>query len=562
MFGLLRATLFLTAMAFITIVLLRLLKIRSVWLQSTMWLVVLLQGVVVLPFTIEVRIPLPKATAGADKDLTTTTRDFEPLPDDSLTRSADLATNVSFPISHHRDWKRWARDIFLVVWLTGFLACVLSMVRRYIRFMKSLPPNVSCPAAWQQQWQRMQQEFGAHSVHLYVTSSIGPALLLAPGGHQLLLPAEQWDLLSESQRQSVLRHELEHWRRGDVYRSVCFRVMAAMHWFNPLAWLAVRRLEECAEFACDDAVCRDRDDLPLDYLHALLEFSTDVTVVPITIPAASRHSLVGRVRRLLSPEFMEESTMKRILLVCVLAVCAMANLINVRTVADDDVRSRSLQVVPDPAVGGDAPSEATGPADLSVRNDVAVSPVSFGDDVSPVAVLSVGGKEAVVDIAWLFAHDPQCSAGKEEVKELTRHAQLELKEANAKIQALAAQARNADAEERAQLDTTLRTLHLALAQKRRATEENLRNREVTLLRDSYQRIRREIASYAQEHGITLVRRTMRQSDHARLLESQNPQDVIKALNQDVIYVADSCPDISQAILDRLLKQQNVEAISQ
>ncbi|MCA9066634.1 MAG: hypothetical protein KDA96_26385, partial [Planctomycetaceae bacterium] len=136
------------------------------------------------------------------------------------------------------------------------------------------------------------------------------------------------------------------------------------------------------------------------------------------------------------------------------------------------------------------------------------------------------------------------------------------KEANAKIQALAAQARNADAEERAQLDTTLRTLHLALAQKRRATEENLRNREVTLLRDSYQRIRREIARYAQEHGITLVRRTMRQSDHARLLESQNPQDVIKALNQDVIYVADSCPDISQAILDQLLKQQNVEAISQ
>ena len=67
----------------------------------------------------------------------------------------------------------------------------------------------------------------------------------------LPLEARQWD---EADLHRALVHELEHVRRGDWATQLVARAVCAGYWFNPLVWIAWRRLCLEAERACDDAV--------------------------------------------------------------------------------------------------------------------------------------------------------------------------------------------------------------------------------------------------------------------------------------------------------------------
>lgn len=69
----------------------------------------------------------------------------------------------------------------------------------------------------------------------------------------LVLPEgiESWP---EDRRRVVVLHELAHLRRRDCCVQALARIALAIHWPNPLAWMAVRRMCSEREQACDDAV--------------------------------------------------------------------------------------------------------------------------------------------------------------------------------------------------------------------------------------------------------------------------------------------------------------------
>ena len=67
-----------------------------------------------------------------------------------------------------------------------------------------------------------------------------------------LLPAEDWPAV-ESWRE---RHEAVHLRRLDSLWKLAGILVVILHWFNPLAWLMLKKLEEDLEVSCDERVIR------------------------------------------------------------------------------------------------------------------------------------------------------------------------------------------------------------------------------------------------------------------------------------------------------------------
>ncbi len=72
----------------------------------------------------------------------------------------------------------------------------------------------------------------------------------------LYLPDEN---ISAADAAFIFRHELTHYRHGDLWLKLLLTAAQCIHWFNPLVYLIVRFAQEDIELACDDAVVRGQN---------------------------------------------------------------------------------------------------------------------------------------------------------------------------------------------------------------------------------------------------------------------------------------------------------------
>lgn len=65
--------------------------------------------------------------------------------------------------------------------------------------------------------------------------------------------------ISAEQMEHVLCHEYSHYRQGDHIWALLRGCCLALHWYNPLVWLAARLSKRDGELACDERVTRSLD---------------------------------------------------------------------------------------------------------------------------------------------------------------------------------------------------------------------------------------------------------------------------------------------------------------
>src|SRR6185295_4081577 len=119
---------------------------------------------------------------------------------------------------------------------------------------------------------------------------------------KVMLPAGIDDWPDERVR-VVLSHELAHVWRADWVVQIAAELLRSVYWFNPLLWVACRRLRQESEHACDDAVLSLGVEGP-DYATALLDLARAAKARRRTwIPApamAHTSSLERRVKAMLN----------------------------------------------------------------------------------------------------------------------------------------------------------------------------------------------------------------------------------------------------------------------
>ncbi|MCR4374997.1 MAG: M56 family metallopeptidase, partial [Acidobacteria bacterium] len=105
--------------------------------------------------------------------------------------------------------------------------------------------------------------------------------VLAPG---IILPADatHW---SDDRWHIVLRHELAHIARYDAALQITSELLRILQPFNPLVWIACRRLRQESEYACDDEVLGGGVP-PTDYAAHLLDVAKHLSGRHVAMAAA------------------------------------------------------------------------------------------------------------------------------------------------------------------------------------------------------------------------------------------------------------------------------------
>src|SRR4029078_1878007 len=105
----------------------------------------------------------------------------------------------------------------------------------------------------------------------------------------------------------VLLHELAHVKRRDCLTHLVAQLACAAYWFNPLAWMAARRLRVERERACDDLVLAagtrgsDYADQLLDIARVMQAGRFPAVLAGASLAMAKRSQLEGRLMAILDP---------------------------------------------------------------------------------------------------------------------------------------------------------------------------------------------------------------------------------------------------------------------
>jgi beta-lactamase regulating signal transducer with metallopeptidase domain len=123
----------------------------------------------------------------------------------------------------------------------------------------------------------------------------------------ILLPAAMKRKLNREHMDAILMHELCHIKNWDILKNYAFLLGKAIHWFNPLVWIAQKAAREDTELLCDQNVLaimgEDKKGLYSQSLVEATRFVIERKTPMLTISLCENKSnLKERIMHMLRPQ--------------------------------------------------------------------------------------------------------------------------------------------------------------------------------------------------------------------------------------------------------------------
>lgn len=254
---------------------------------------------------------------------------------------------------------------FAGLWLAGALLLSARWLAAYLMLRRRLRPRpqvVEAPMV--SILGELRERAGLQDrVRLTCSSRLPVPVALGLRRQEICVPPRALVGLAPEQQEGMLAHELAHLVRRDPFWLAFGRVLASVFFFQPLNWIAVRRLREISELLCDEWAV-GRTGRPVSLARCLAEVAgwSFVPLGSLTAPGmADRPSHLGvRIRRLLEEARSPQRRVHPALLaagmvVLVVAVAAAAPGVQAAVAADRDQGGQEAAEAPDPE---DAPELA------------------------------------------------------------------------------------------------------------------------------------------------------------------------------------------------------------
>lgn len=287
------------------------LVLRVVLKKAPKWVMPLLWGVVALRlvclFSIESALSLIPSAETIPSEIVTETR--EPVLYEQAT--LDIVTNPTLPsaaevpVGVSRQQVQVDFNIYSVLWLAGMAALLVHALVSAGKLKRKLATAILLRD------------------NIYESEFVDSPFVFGVVKPNIYLPMH----MDEGTAAYVIAHEHAHLARRDHWWKVLGYLVLALHWFNPLVWVAYILFCRDIELACDEKVVKGLDGAArADYSQALLSCAAPKRAVAACPLAFGEGNIKMRVKSALhykKPAFWVAAA--AVLAVVIMAVCFLTN---------------------------------------------------------------------------------------------------------------------------------------------------------------------------------------------------------------------------------------------
>lgn len=166
-----------------------------------------------------------------------------------------------------------------IIWCAGMVICLIYALVSYLVIRKKVSASVKLDK------------------NVYACDEVSSPFILGVFRPVIYVPSG----LDSEALEYVLAHENAHLRRGDHFWKPLGFIILSVYWFNPLCWVAYILLSRDIEYACDEKVIRDRDELYItSYSQTLLDLGTRRKVITVCPLAFGETGVGSRIKGILN----------------------------------------------------------------------------------------------------------------------------------------------------------------------------------------------------------------------------------------------------------------------
>lgn len=287
------------------------LVLRVVLKKAPKWVMPLLWGVVALRlvclFSIESALSLIPSAETIPTEIVTETREsvlYEQATLDIVTNPT-LPSAAEVPVGVSRQQAQVDFNIYSVLWLAGMAALLVHALVSAGKLKRKLATAILLRD------------------NIYESEFVDSPFVFGVVKPNIYLPMH----MDEGTAAYVIAHERAHLARRDHWWKVLGYLVLALHWFNPLMWVAYILFCRDIELACDERVVKGLDGAArADYSQALLSCAAPGRAVAACPLAFGEGNIKTRVKSALhykKPAFWVAAA--AVLAVVIVAVCFLTN---------------------------------------------------------------------------------------------------------------------------------------------------------------------------------------------------------------------------------------------
>lgn len=150
-------------------------------------------------------------------------------------------------------------ECVFILYFIGLAGALMYYTGMYISFRQKLKKSLLEPReGYRSCLNEVCSEMGiVKNIQLMESSEVRSPIFTGLLHPMIVIPNQDFN---KNDLRLILRHELTHYKRGDMIYKTTALAVHILHWFNPFSYFAMRTINEACEYSCDEYVTKYMDD--------------------------------------------------------------------------------------------------------------------------------------------------------------------------------------------------------------------------------------------------------------------------------------------------------------